>query len=106
MDFSVNPDLSPKAPNGWELTQSEPVRNGDGYMATYRNETNGMHAELSLYSRPDTTTVEVTLDDYTNPSDLDTSTRRYERTVPVLEDIDTLNEIATEWVEKAEAGEL
>lgn len=65
-----------------------------------------MTAELDIHSDPDTNTVEITLDDYTNRSDTATRTRRYERTVDELNDEDTLNEIATEWVEQAENDEL
>lgn len=98
--------LSPKSPDRWKRVTSEVTFQEGGWHATYRCTRNGFTADLDLHSDADTDTVEVVLDDYTEYGNPETRTRRYERTVPELEDETVLGEIATEWVEKAENGEF
>lgn len=98
-DFS--PELAPNAPAGWEI-----VNNGKGYRTTYRCEAGSHTADLDLFSELDTDVVEVVLDDYSDYSDHDTRTRRVELTVPKTQDVETLEKVATEWIEKARNNEL
>lgn len=101
-----SPSRAPKAPPGWNRVANQPHLNNQGWYALYKCQANGLSADLNLRSKPDTDTVEIVLDDYTDRLDVETRTRRYELTVPEIEDIDALNQIASEWVEKAENNEL
>ncbi|MFA9517290.1 hypothetical protein ACERIT_08750 [Halopenitus sp. H-Gu1] len=103
-DFS--PDIAPNAPTGWKRITNEPAKSGEGYHASYRRVANGMTADIDLHSAPDTDVVKVVIDDYTDRNDPETRTRRVERTVSKIEDVETLEEVATEWVEKARKNDL